>query len=1581
MRQFWTTESPREGDGFRQQRVQQLDRSARLAHRSIFLRLPCAPGRSLKGLQLGVLTIVMFVQFASAEGPVQLHWENKAPMLVSRGYPGAVAWAGKIFVAGGASSAVDCQFCTAENSAEVYDAGTDTWSPLPPMSVPRVGPAVAAVAGKIYVFGGFSRSTWSANRTAESYDVARGRWERIPDMPHGLSWGTAVAVGRKIYVTGGVGFGYLNTVQVYDTRYGTWSLAPAFDGGRYLHGTAVDDTGTRIFIVGGDRWDPYYLYSDLQVFDLQRTRWETRAPMPAGAAGLNAIYWANRLWVFGPRSLARYYDPVADVWQEVVSDHQDSSGGTTAVLLGSKVYMIGGGGWGPTLKSLQVTDLADGFGAASLVGLDVSSGQLAPAFNPSVIEYRVEVPAFVTSVDVTPTAKELTQSLTINGQPWQSGRPKTIDLVVGTNTVSIAVIGKDGSTKTYTLTIVRSSPVNQPPIAAFTFTPEGLKVSFFTQSRDPDGGPVRHFWDFGDGELSQEQNPVHYYGQAGTYRVSLRVVDDSGSSSSFTQPVTVSGILLSVDHPKELMIGVPLKVRVGVSAEVPVRLSIGSLHVEKTGKDVEFTVETSGFQPRSSELLVEAGGVQYRATVKLIDAQAWGIIARLPDLEGEAYREMRKMADLTAEATIEPVVNLFIDELGGKVVDYILKGKLTDKGAKQLFVYLTGSQNMPRGRSGVHKLKNLFESKIGQFRSKLLEAGILTNEQAAGLDNLIGTVSKSVLDEIGNKLVENAGSISNTLGSGLVGLELGKVAKYLATNYLGDVVYGLLMKDASDRVRDRTVRATEELKARRFTEEGRTRALLVLGRGREAIQKTSLDRIYSLNLRIFELATSLVELYARQKLAVQLGVLPNPSKLASVLRADLEAALTIPAKLRFWGVQLTPDNNFAFGPLLFEGPTEPLLDPLTALTTAITAYMKLAKFSPMLSPAVISAGMVVGADIMGNSVADKYDQIVASVIAQGVGSRELTPPRGESESVSERQVGPLVSVSVAPNKEHYEPGETATVNVIIRNTETAVAENLLLWFVVPEEGVIVNEIVSLEGGAVATFTYDFIVEKPGLHSAYCFVTLLTEIVGQGDAVFTSGPGPQKGARVRVDTQPYYQPGEVTVAVTAENVGQEPLDLILGWRSLTENQREASTELPRLDPGDSRRVNLVLNYPEPGVYDLLLTLGERADDAATLDAQLAQINVRPLDSLVTLCSTSKPTYRLGEKVQIGVEVRNAGGAIIEVPYRLIVTSPSGLVIDQPEFIAEEPGTYQVEAIPHAPGYALVSGRTLFSVERLSALDLAIVPLPEGLEVAVRTEGGAPVQGATVIAAGDRATTNANGKALFPRPDLEEFLVRADKLGFEPAAQMLRREDLYPTLTVFRFGAGAGTIEASGCTLVWSGNVGTCTAASGTQITLTAVAEVNSAFSGWSNGMGSATTCLGVAPCTLSLTRTSSVTASFGRMDNHTATPTASPTPMPTDTPSQTRTATGSPTLTSTPTPTATTSVTPSPNETPTVTPGPVCPGDCGGDGAVTIDELVTMVNIALGSRPVADCSAGDTSGDGEITIDEIIQAVNRALNGC
>ncbi len=59
----------------------------------------------------------------------------------------------------------------------------------------------------------------------------------------------------------------------------------------------------------------------------------------------------------------------------------------------------------------------------------------------------------------------------------------------------------------------------------------------------------------------------------------------------------------------------------------------------------------------------------------------------------------------------------------------------------------------------------------------------------------------------------------------------------------------------------------------------------------------------------------------------------------------------------------------------------------------------------------------------------------------------------------------------------------------------------------------------------------------------------------------------------------------------------------------------------------------------------------------------------------------------------------------------------------------------------------------------------------------------------------------------------------------------------------------------------------------------------------------------------------------------------------------------------------------------------CTGNCNGDTAVTVDEIVRMVNIALGQQDVSLCPAGDRDGSGTITVDEIVQGVNNALNGC
>jgi len=69
----------------------------------------------------------------------------------------------------------------------------------------------------------------------------------------------------------------------------------------------------------------------------------------------------------------------------------------------------------------------------------------------------------------------------------------------------------------------------------------------------------------------------------------------------------------------------------------------------------------------------------------------------------------------------------------------------------------------------------------------------------------------------------------------------------------------------------------------------------------------------------------------------------------------------------------------------------------------------------------------------------------------------------------------------------------------------------------------------------------------------------------------------------------------------------------------------------------------------------------------------------------------------------------------------------------------------------------------------------------------------------------------------------------------------------------------------------------------------------------------------------------------------------------------------------------------PTPTATVVPNS-CTGDCDGDGEVFIDELVRLVDIALGDD-VEACVAGDRDGDQMVTVDEIGATVIAILYGC
>ena len=120
---------------------------------------------------------------------------------------------------------------------------------------------------------------------------------------------------------------------------------------------------------------------------------------------------------------------------------------------------------------------------------------------------------------------------------WQHSNPLFVTLNQGINSIRLEAAGSIGPNIDY---LRISESLNQPPVAGFSSAVSDLSVNFTDTSIDSDGSIASWAWDFGDGNVSNSQNPTHSYATAGTWAVTLTVTDNEGSSSSVTNNVTVT---------------------------------------------------------------------------------------------------------------------------------------------------------------------------------------------------------------------------------------------------------------------------------------------------------------------------------------------------------------------------------------------------------------------------------------------------------------------------------------------------------------------------------------------------------------------------------------------------------------------------------------------------------------------------------------------------------------------------------------------------------------------------------------------------------------------------------------------------------------------------------------------------------------------------------------------------------------------------------------------------------------------------------------------------------------------------------
>lgn len=128
----------------------------------------------------------------------------------------------------------------------------------------------------------------------------------------------------------------------------------------------------------------------------------------------------------------------------------------TISTLGFSVTFNSCGGGSSTTNMVTAPD-----SQASLLGLSISAGALAPLFSGVTTTYTVDVSSGVTSLTVTPTAASANASIQVNGAAVASGASSAaLPLAFGNTAITVVVTAQNGAVKTYSLTVTRHAALS-----------------------------------------------------------------------------------------------------------------------------------------------------------------------------------------------------------------------------------------------------------------------------------------------------------------------------------------------------------------------------------------------------------------------------------------------------------------------------------------------------------------------------------------------------------------------------------------------------------------------------------------------------------------------------------------------------------------------------------------------------------------------------------------------------------------------------------------------------------------------------------------------------------------------------------------------------------------------------------------------------------------------------------------------------------------------------------------------------------------------------------------------------------------
>jgi len=111
----------------------------------------------------------------------------------------------------------------------------------------------------------------------------------------------------------------------------------------------------------------------------------------------------------------------------------------------------------------------------------------------------------------------------------------------GTYTVILVAGNSEGSNTTSIPSYITAHAASLPVVSFTADITKGTPPMTVQFTDKTTGSPTSWLWEFGDGELSADQNPCHTYTSAGSYTVTLTAYNAAGSATSGSSDlITVS---------------------------------------------------------------------------------------------------------------------------------------------------------------------------------------------------------------------------------------------------------------------------------------------------------------------------------------------------------------------------------------------------------------------------------------------------------------------------------------------------------------------------------------------------------------------------------------------------------------------------------------------------------------------------------------------------------------------------------------------------------------------------------------------------------------------------------------------------------------------------------------------------------------------------------------------------------------------------------------------------------------------------------------------------------------------------------